>query len=810
MSPLQLLFNIKLVFRGLLRAPAFATVAVLTLALGIGANTAMFSVAEAALWRPMPVANPDRLVHLWETNPLKHWSDAPAAPANFADWQQRNHVFSAMGAYLTGGDKAGGGFDVVMTGGAQPQRLKALMCTGNLFRILDVNPLLGRTFRDEETFASTRRVAILSWQLWQARFGGDAKVVGQTVILNSLPYEVIGVMSRDFYFPSRGVQVWIPLGFKRAVFAEQRRPHYLDVVARLKPGMDIAQARAEMNNIATQLEREHPDNNTRMGVGLGPLQDWFTGETGPGILLLLCAVGFLLLIVCANVANLQLSRALARSRELAIRRALGASRLQIVEQLALESLVLAAFGGGIGVLLVVASKRVVASVMPSLPGAPPFQVDATVLLFAAGISILTAIAFGVAPAYISSGAGPLTERGGTGGRQNRHLRGVLVASEVALSVILVSGAGLFAKSLQRLQEVNPGFQAGHGLTFSIELPDARYRQTSQVLQTFREIERRLRELPQVQGAGLARAAALQGTAYTVDATVEGRGGDDYERELHRNAITPAYFSALGTPLLRGRWLTDDDEREGAPLVTLINETLERKYFRGQSALGKRLKFGRPNDKDPWVTVVGVVADTKQASLSAAVQPEVYVSFSKDVSSQATFVVRASGTPETLTPAARAAVHQVDRDLVLIDVKTLAGVIEDSTQSERFRSAVLVGFAGAALSLAGLGIYGVLAYLVSHRTREIGVRIALGARPAQLVSLIVQQGMMPVLIGLGVGVASALEMARLTRSLLFGIESNDPSTYLVTVTILAVVAAASCAIPAVRAARVDPMVALRDE
>ncbi len=423
----RLFSDVTLVFRGLLRAPGFAIVAVLTLAIGIGANTAMFSVAEAALWRPMPAGNPSRLVHLWETNPLKHWSDAPAAPANFADWQKRNHVFSAMGAYLTGGDKAGAGFDVVMTGGAEPQRLKALMCTGNLFRILDVNPMLGRTFRDEETFDSAKRVAILSWQLWQARFAGNANIVGQAIALNSLPYAVIGVMPREFYFPSRGVQVWIALGFKPAVFVEQRRPHYLDVVARLKPGVEIAQARAEMTTIASQLEREHPDNNTRMGVGLGPLQDWFTGETRPGILMLLGAVGFLLLIVCANVANLQLSRALARSRELAIRRALGASRLQIVEQLAVESIVLAVLGGALGLLFVVAAKSLVASVMPALPGAPPFQIDVTVLLFAFGISILTAIGFGIAPAYASSAAESLTERGGTGTRQNsahaRHAGG---------------------------------------------------------------------------------------------------------------------------------------------------------------------------------------------------------------------------------------------------------------------------------------------------------------------------------------------------------------------------------------------------
>ncbi len=330
------------------------------------------------------------------------------------------------------------------------------------------------------------------------------------------------------------------------------------------------------------------------------------------------------------------------------------------------------------------------------------------------------------------------------------------------------------------------------------------------MQAFHEIERRLRELPQVKAVGLARAAALQGAAYTVDATVEGRGGEDYERELHSNATTPMYFRALGTPLIRGRWLTEEDEREGAPLVTLINETLEKKYFRGDNALGKRLKFGRPNDKDPWVTVVGVVADTSQEGLSKAVQPEVYVPFSKDVSSEATFVVRTSGAPEALATAAREAVHQVDKDLVLIDVKTLDAAIHASTQGERFRSSVLVGFAEAALLLAGMGIYGVLAYLVVLRTREMGVRIALGARAGQLVALVVHQGMKPVLFGLSAGLLCALAVTRLTRTLLFGIESSDPDTYIVTIVILTVVAVSACAIPALRAARVDPVIALRDE
>ncbi len=746
MSMMRPFSDAALAFRGLLRAPGFTIVAILTLALGIGANTAMFSVAEAALWRPMPVAEPSRLVHLWETNPLKHWTDAPASPANFADWQKRNHVFSEMGAYLSAGNKSGGGFDIVLTGSSEPQRLKAVMCTGNLFRILGVNPLLGRTFGDEETFESDKHVAILSWQLWQGRFAGDQHIVGRTITLNSLPYDVIGVMPREFYFPSRGVQLWIALGFKPAVFVEQRRPHYLDVVARLRPGITIGQARAEMTAIASQLEHEHPDNNTRMGVGLGPLQDWFTGETRPGILMLLGAVGFLLLIVCANVANLQLSRAAARLREFAIRRALGATRGQIAQQLAAGSLVLGLLGGALGLFFALAARNVFLSFMPPLPGVRPFQMDATVLLFAFCISIVTAVGFGIAPAYVSSDAESLNVRSDTGSGQNRRLRSVLVASEVALSVVLVSGASLFVKSLIRLQQVNPGFQTEHGMMFGLDLPEARYPKASQAAQAFRDIERRLRGNPQVQSVGLATAAALQGSAYTVDATVEGRGGEDYERELHRNATTPEYFRALGTPLLRGRWLTEMDEREGSPLVTLVNEALEKKYFRGADAIGKRVKFGRPNDKDPWVTVVGVVADIKQEGLSKPVQPEVYVPFSHDASSSATFVVRSSGPPEMLVSVAREIVHQVDKDLTLIDAKTIADAVHESTKGERFRSLVLGGFALAALLLAGIGIYGVLAYLVALRTREIGVRMALGARVGQLVALVFHQGMKPVLIG----------------------------------------------------------------
>ncbi len=802
--------DFRFALRGLLRAPGFTLVVVLTLALGIGANTAMFGVAESVLWRPMPYSNPARLVQIWETNPLKRWTDAPVAPANFADWQKRNSVFSELAAYLTADVKGAAGFDVFLSGSGEPQRLKAIMATGNLFRVLGVKPLLGRTFRDEETFRGKSAVAVLSWELWQSAFGGDPGIVGRTISINARNREVIGVMPREFYFPSRGVQLWIPLGFTPATFVEVRRPHDLRVVARLKPGVSIAQAQAEMTMIAGQLEHEYPDTNTKMGVGLGGFQEWFTGDARAGLLMLLGAVGFLLLIVCTNIANLQLGRATGRIREIEIRKALGATRRQIVQQLGAESLLLGLLGGAVGLMLAFGARRVLLAFVPELPGAAPMQMDAWVLTFHLGITLAAALVFGIAPAYVAAKVGALNERSRTGTGQNRRMRGVLVASEVALSVMLVSGAGLLVKSLVRLEQVNPGFQVERGLTFGVSLPDARYPKSEQAVQTLQEIERRLRGIPQVEAVGSTSVMALGGSWWTGDATVEGRAVDDYERELRHKSVTPDYFRAMGTPLMSGRFLTEQDGSASAAEVTLVNETLAKKYFRGADPIGKRIRFGRPTDKDPWVTVVGVVADEKQDGLAVTVQPEVYSPLARNATTDMTFVIRSSGPPEAVTGLARQAVHGVDKDLVLTDVTTLSDIVYGSAKNERFRTTLLAGFAGVALLLAAIGIYGVLAYLVTQRTREIGIRMAMGARAGQLLAMMFRQGMAPVIAGLAIGLLGGLVVTNLLRTLLFGVQANDPAIYLATIGILAIVAMCACWLPALRATRVDPMSALRDE
>lgn len=785
-------------------------VVILTLAVGIGANTAMFGVAESALWRPMPYAQPERLVQVWETNPLKRWTDAPVAPANFADWQKRNSVFTELAAYNSDDWKGALGFDVFLSGTGEPRQLKAITATGNLFRVLGVKPLLGRTFRDEETFEGKSAVAVLSWELWQSAFAGDPGIVGRTISINARNREVIGVMPREFYFPSRGVQLWIPLGFTPSTFVKVRRAHSLRVVARLKPGVSVAQAQSDMTLIAGRLEHEYPDTNTKMGVGLGGFQDWFTGDTRAGLLMLLGAVGFLLLIVCTNIANLQLGRAAARTHEIEIRKALGATRRQIVQQLGAESVLLGLLGGAAGLLLAFGAKRVLLAFAPELPGAVPMQMDVWILTFHLGVSLAAALLFGIAPAYIAAKAGALNERSRTGTGQNRGMRSVLVASEVALSVMLVCGAGLLVKSLVRLEQVNPGFQTEHGLAFGVSLPGARYPKDEQAVQALQEIERRLRDSPQVTAVGAASVMALGGSSWTGDATVEGRAVDDYERELRHKSVTPDYFRAMGTPLVSGRFLMEQDGRADAPEVTVVNESLAKKYFRGADPVGKRLKFGRPQDKDPWVTVVGVVADEKQDGLAAPVQPEEYTPLAREASNKMTFVVRSSAPPEALAAMARQAVHGVDKDLVLIDVNTLSEIVSGSVKNERFRTMLLAGFAGVALLLAAVGIYGVLAYLVTQRRREIGIRMAMGARAGQLLAMVFRQGMAPVLFGLAIGLAGGLVVTNLIRALLFGVQANDPSIYFASAGILAVVAMPACWIPALRATRVDPMSALRDE
>ena len=796
--------------RALRRNSAFATVAIATLALGIGANTAIFTVVQAVLLRPLPYAQPQRLVEITETNPLKRWTHSICAPANYADWRRLNAVFSGMAAYVGLDDKRNSKFDLYLTAAGEPRRITGLAVTGNLFDVLGVPPLVGRTFREEETYEGHNRVAVLTYAFWQSQFAGDPGVIGRTLTLNGKNYEVAGVMPRQFFFPNHEVEIYIPFGVKPDFFARIRRPHMLRVIARLRPGVSLDRARANMTAIAARIEREYPGTNTKMGVRLDNYHATLAEQSRPALLMLLAAVGLLLLIVCSNVANLQLGRAMAREREIGIRRSLGADRARIVRQLLTESAVLSLAGGALGLALAFAARAALVRLAPSfLPGFAELRVDWWVVLFNAGIALAAPLLFGIVPAVIASRPETLRDRGEAAPRGRGNLRDLLVACEVALSVVLVVGAGLLVRSLILLERVDPGFRSDGVLGFTVNFPYARYSDDAPAIRAIEEIENRLRGLAGVDAVGAATTLPLRGFAYSTDATIEGHGGQDYERELRHDVATPGYFSAMGLPLLEGRTFNEFDTAKSPP-VTVVNRTLARTYLHGGAAVGRRLRFGKPADTDPWVTIVGVVADSRQDGLDMPVQPEAWTPLRQQTNGGISFVVRSNNPPAALIAAARRAIHGVDKDLVPTNVKPLDDLVREASGDQRFRGTLLAAFAGMAMFLAALGVYGVLAYSVARRTKEIGVRITLGARAPRIVAMVLRDGLRPVAAGIVFGLAGAWLCSGMIRSMLFGVQLADPATYVLTVIVLVTAAIGACAIPAVRAIHVDPAVSLREQ
>ena len=805
--------DVRYGIRALRRNPAYSLVAILTLAIGIGAGTAVFTVVGAVLLRPLPFKAPGELVRIYETNPLRRWTRNIAAPANYADWRTRNKSFTDIAAYeqftLTGS----GAGDLFLTGFGEPQGLKALGVSGNLFALLDARPLIGRTFVEEEQWEGRSNVAVLSYGLWQSAFGGDPAIVGRTITLSGRGFSVIGVMPRTFFFPGRDVQLWRPFGYAPQLIATARRPHWLGVIARRRPGVSFEQARDDMAGIARQLEQQYPDTNTQMGVLIEPLHDSYASTSRPALLMLSGAVGLLFLIVCANIANLQLGRGVSRARELAIRRALGAGRGRVLRQLLTESLVLSAAGGALGfglaALARIALTRYAASAIPLFA---VVETDRAVLCFALGLSLLAPVIFGIVPALSTSRSEQVSERSESASRETRWLRNLLIAGEVALSIVLVVGAVLLVRSFARLQDVDPGFAKEHAITFTMTLPSARYPDNAALYRTFTEIERRLREQPGVQAVGATSTLALRGFTWSGDSAIEGRAATDYERDTRHMSTTPAYFSAMGIRLLAGRPFELTDTRDRPP-VTIVNESLARTFFPGlsnEAVVGRRVTFGRPQDNSPWVTIVGVVADEKQDGMDRAAEPTEYSHLGQRLQNPLTFVVRTPVAAEPALAAARARIHDVDKDLALTQATTLERLVDSSLADAAFRTTLLSAFAGIALLLAALGIYGVLGYFVSQRSRELGIRLALGAKPAELFRLVVGQGMRPVAAGAVIGLAGAAGITTLMRSLLFGVTPVDPAAYAVAIAVLAAIAIAACAVPALRATRVDPLIALRDE
>jgi putative ABC transport system permease protein len=805
--------DIRYGMRALRKSPAYSLVAIATLAIGIGAGTSVFSVVGAVLLRPLPYRAPDQLVRIFETNPLRRWTRNIAAPANYADWRTRNKSFTDIAAYEQFNVNGSGAPDLFLTGFGEPQGLKAMGVSGNLFQLLGTPPQLGRTFVEEEQWEGRAQVAVLSYGLWQSAFGGDPAIVGKTITLSGRGYDVVGVMPRTFFFPGRDVQLWTPFGYTPQLVASSRRPHWLGVVARRRPEVSFEQAREDLTGIARRLEQEYPDTNTQMGVRLEPLHDSYANAPRMALLMLSGAVGLLFLIVCANIANLQLGRGVSRARELAIRRALGAGRSRVLRQLLTESLVLSAIGGtlgfGLAALAKIALTRYAASAIPLFA---VVQTDRTVLFFALGLSLIAPIIFGIVPALTTSRGEQVTERSESSPRDHRWLRNLLVTGEVALSIVLVVGAMLLLRSMGRLQDVDPGFTKEHAITFAMTLPSARYVDNAARFRAFTEIERRLGEQPGVQSVGATSTLALRGFTWSGDTTIEGRAATDYERDSRHMSTTPSYFSTMGIRLLAGRLFDAGDTRDKPP-VTIVNESLAKRYFRGLpnvEVVGKRISFGRPIDDSPWVTIVGVVADEKQDGLDRPAEPTEYSSIGQRLQNPLTFVVRTTVEADAAFAGARAQVAAVDKDLALTQPATLDEVVDTSLAEARFRTTLLAVFAGIALLLAALGIYGVLAYFVSQRARELGIRLALGAEPAALFHMVLSQGMRPVAVGSAIGLAGAVAVTTLMQSLLFGVTPVDPAAYLVATGVLGAIAVAACALPALRATRVDPLVALRDE
>jgi putative ABC transport system permease protein len=805
--------DIRYAFRSMRKHLAFSLVAITTLAVGIGAGTAVFSFVRAVLLRPLPYIRPNELVRIFETNPLRNWTRNIASPANWADWRARNQAFTDIAAYEQFQPVGSGANEVFLTGFGEPQGLKALGVTGNFFSVLGASPMLGRALTDDETYDGKARVVVLSYGLWQSAFGGDPAIVGRTIPLSGRSYDVVGVMPRAFFFPGRDVQLWTPVGYTPDFITRTRRPHFLGAVARMKAGVVLERAQQDMNRIARELEAEYPDTNTQMGVYLESLHDSFANEPRAALLMLSGAVGLLFLIVCANIANLQLGRSVSRSRELAIRRALGAGRGRLLRQLLTESLALSVIGGALGVGLALGTQSALTTYAASaVPLFAQVGIDRSVMLFAAAVSVVAPVLFGTVPALVSSRTGAVSQRVESGSRQTRQLRNLLVSAEIALSIVLVVGAVLLIRSMARLQEVDPGFNREQAVAFTLTLPSARYADAAARFKGFTEIERRLRELPGVQFVGATSTLALRGTTWSGDSTIEGRAVTDFERELQHVSTTRDYFPAMGIRPLAGRFFERTDTRETPP-VTIVNETLARAYFRGtpvDQVIGKRITFGRPTDSAPWNTIVGVVADERQSGLDKGAQPTAYSSTGQRQQNPMTFVIRSAAAPQTVVAAARRTVAEADKDLALTNVTTLSDLVEGSLEGHRFRTTLLAGFAVMALLLAALGIYGVLAYFVSQRSRELGIRLALGARPLELCALIVGQGLRPVIAGSIAGIAGAMALTTLMRTLLFGVEAIDLATYVTAMAALALITVSACAIPALKAMHVDPLVALRDE
>jgi putative ABC transport system permease protein len=815
----MLLQDVRFAFRMMLKSYVFTIIAIITLALGIGANTAIFSVASGVLLRALPFNEPERIAFVWIDNPRRKmtYDKLPAPPADFLDWRSQNRVFDGMSAFFSN--------SFTLTGTGEPVRVEGVQATGDFFSILGATAARGRTFGPGEDRPGNDHVVVLSDGFWQRRFGSDLNVIGKTVSLNGITHEIIGVMPKDFDFPQGASmppylqfpprpELWTPLSFDDET-AKDRSTFNLATLARLKPGVTLAQAQADMSTIAASIDEQYR-KKAGYGTALVEMREQLVGDVRTALLVLLGAVGLVLLVACANVSNLLLSRSIRRQRELAIRSALGAGRARLVQQMLTESILLALIGGALGLLLAKWGTSLLLLVSPdSIPHASGIGIDARVLGFTFAAALLTGLLAGLVPALQASRTDLNTllhdeARGASSGSRNRRTRDLLVVAEVGLALVLLIGAGLLLRSFALLQQVKLGFTPDDVLTLHIDLPDYKYPEDSMNFAFFNQLLPRLAALPGVESVGLVSNLPLSGAAMSTTFTIEGRAPTlPQERPVADYTIaSPGFFGALRIPLMRGRPFNDQDSAT-SPGVVLINEAMATRFWPGEDPLGKTISVSIGQYKGQR-QVVGIVADVRRAALSDEPRPEMYVPYAQHPEGFMFMVARTRSNAPGLAPLVRREVLALDRDQPITQIRTMEEVVSSSESKRRFNLLLLCLFAGLALVLSVVGIYGVVSYSITQRTREIGIRMALGSQPGQVVRLVVRQGMLPALLGIAFGLLAAYILTRIMSSMLYQISATDPLVFLLASGALTLVALLATYIPAYRAAKIDPAVALRQE
>jgi putative ABC transport system permease protein len=805
----NLIKDIRYGVRGLWKRPGFTAVAVLTLALGIGANTAIFSVVNAVLLKPLQFRDPDRLVMIWEDATFAGFPRNTPAPANYVDWKTQTQSFEDIAA------TAESTFN--LTGDGDPERVTAYKVTGNFFPLFGVQPALGRTFVADDDRPGAQKVAVLSHSLWQTRYGSNSQIVNRDIQLDGEKYTVVGVMPAGFQFFESDVRLWVPLALDAEDLAN-RGGHYLKVIARLKPGVTMDQAQADVAAVMARIGKDYPEetNNGKVGAFVMPLREQLSGDVRTSLIVLLVAVAFVLLIACANVAGLLLARAVGRRREIALRIALGASRTRVVTQLLTESLLLSVAAGIIGTLLAYWSFAFLQKLIPEqMALLTSLTLDTRILLFTLLISVVTGVIFGLVPA-LQSAKVDLNEalRQSTRVTSSGRLRSALIIFEVAASVVLLVGAGLLIQTLFQLFNQYSVLQPEQVLTMRTVLPLAKYKEPPQRQAFYEQVLDRVEHLPGVVAAGYSTSIPLVWKGGTSGFVPEGMGTpiEGMAYDANHREISAGYLQAMNIALRQGRYFEKRDN-ENSMRVAIINETMARQYWPGQNALGRRFNIGDPNDGE-WMEIVGIVADVRQMGLDEPVKAEMYVPYRQVTDwpffSPRDLAIRTTGEPSHIAGSVRQIIREVDPDQPISNIATMSEVLGVEAAQRRMGMIMLAAFAGLALLLASLGIYGVLAYFVTQHTNEIGVRMALGANRRNILALVLKKGMGLTLLGVAIGLAASFALTRLMSSLLFGVNASDPLTFVVAPLLLAFVALLACWIPARRATKVDPMIALRYE